>query len=191
MGKPPSAASPPPLLLTTETLTVAVSPETEETPTVDGMEASPPSEEASTATVTKPPWQLIGGVACTPPAWNKTPGVAKNKSLSEEDSLSEDGADVEFAGTLSLTSSPAWNKTPGVANKKSDEDSSSEATPNSPSSSDCKSTGSWIRKYSKAATETTKRKADELEAEFQKKRATKGWPSAFVALDGESDSSCG
>jgi hypothetical protein len=70
----------------------------EETPTVDGMAASPPSA-SSTATAMKPAWQLIGGVVQTPP------GVAKNKktdeSSSEYDSLSsEDGSDFDFTDTL-------------------------------------------------------------------------------------------
>jgi hypothetical protein len=147
--------SPPPLLLTTDdnTLTVAVSP-TEETPTVDGMEAS------------KPPWQLIGGVACTPPgAWNKTPG-------SSEESLTEDGgADVAF------WTSPARNKTPDV------DSSSSEGTFNSPLSlSDYDSTRSsmWWANYVKEEVETKKRKAEELAEELEKMRATKGYKPAFI-----------
>ena len=73
---------PPPLPATLTTLKAAVSPET---PTVDGRAVS---SEASMATVAKPPWQMINGVAMTP-EWNKNKSVAKKKKP-DEDSSSED-----------------------------------------------------------------------------------------------------
>jgi hypothetical protein len=110
--------------------------------------------------------------AVSPETSPETPTVDGREALSE-------------AWRATVTKLP-WEMIDGVA-RSPDDDSSSEAAPNSPSGADCKSTGSWFRGCRKAAAETTKRKAQELEAEFQKKRATKGWRSAFVFYESESD----
>jgi hypothetical protein len=77
-------------------------------------------------------------------------------------------------------SSSNWALIDGVA-RTPDDDSSSEAAPDSLSSADHDSSGSWFHSCRKADVETTKRKADALAEEFEEMR-NEGRHSAFIAV---------
>jgi hypothetical protein len=124
---------------------------------------------------------VVVGVASTSPAPYLLPPL--KAAVSPEETPTVDGRETPTVDGREASSSETsnWALIDGVARNPND-DSSSEV-PNSPSSADHVSTGSWFIAYKAKSLETTKRKANALDEDFEK-MTKDGRRSAFWTLDG-------